>query len=320
MFFTVLLSVFLSLGLGECLLRIFFAEALAFFEDERNLAYRHDPELGWFPIENSKRRIQGSRWITVEHNAEGFRDRPHGVKTKPRIAFLGDSFVWGYDVEVEERFTEKLAERLPEWEILNFGVSGYGTDQSLLLLEKFYDRYTPEVVCLVFTSTDRWDNRSNRRYLGYYKPYFQVADDGLRLCGVPVPKSVNYLFRSWGPLSSLYIVRAGVRLAFRLFFPPIELEKDPTLAILERMHNVVRAKGAFFMMLLEKRDPEVEAFCERERIPMRWLETSRVYPSHGSHWTPDGHAEVAAIALRLLEETHLLERGMKKAKEQEEKR
>jgi len=79
--------------------------------DEMNLTYRYDTELGWFPRENSEKTVKGSRIIHVKHNKNGFRDIDHGPKTKKRIAFLGDSFVWGYDVEYGERFTEYLQKK-----------------------------------------------------------------------------------------------------------------------------------------------------------------------------------------------------------------
>ena len=43
--------------------------------------------------------------------------------------FVGDSFVWGYDVEASERFTELLRDEFPGIRIVNAGVNAYGTDQ-----------------------------------------------------------------------------------------------------------------------------------------------------------------------------------------------
>jgi len=114
--------------------------------DEMNLTYRYDPELGWFPQENSEKKVKGSRYFFVKHNKDGFRDIEHGSKKKKRIAFLGDSFVWGYDVDYGERFTEYLQKRLPDWEIINMGVSGYSTDQELILIEKWFDHFKPDIV------------------------------------------------------------------------------------------------------------------------------------------------------------------------------
>ena len=81
--------------------------------DESNLAYRYDPVLGWFPEKNSKKIFEAARRVMIRHNSRGFRDKETGaVKSRPRIAFLGDSFVWGYDVEEKDRFTEKIQKKL----------------------------------------------------------------------------------------------------------------------------------------------------------------------------------------------------------------
>ena len=98
----ILLWSFFCIGVTDVGMGILFRDRLALHEDERNLTYRYDPELGWFPIANSKKGFTGSRTIHIEHNSRGFRDVEHVVGAKPRIIFLGDSFVWGYDVEQSE--------------------------------------------------------------------------------------------------------------------------------------------------------------------------------------------------------------------------
>ena len=68
------------------------------------------------------------------------------------------------------------------------GVSGFGTDQEYLLLQKLWPKVKPAVVVLIFcTDNDRDDNRSNIRYEGYQKPYFMLTAQGsLVLAGQPV--------------------------------------------------------------------------------------------------------------------------------------
>jgi len=111
------------------------------------------------------------------------------------MIFLGDSFVWGYDAEQQERFTEKLRANIPGWSIYNLGVSGYGTDQEYLLLRQQYDFYRPQIVFLIFCKdNDDEDNSRNERYGLYYKPYFTVDGAWLKLRGVPVPRSEAYFF------------------------------------------------------------------------------------------------------------------------------
>lgn len=114
---TLILALLAAAALSEAVLRLFFRQNFFDFQDERTLLYRYDKLLGWFPLAGSKDRLLGSRVISVAHNRHGFR-APEWSPLDPRrpgILFLGDSYVWGYDVEADERFTEKLQARHPEW-------------------------------------------------------------------------------------------------------------------------------------------------------------------------------------------------------------
>jgi len=131
----------------------------------------------------------------VHHNSLGLRDIEHDTAPKPTIAFVGDSFVWGYDAEQDERFTELLRARMPEQRIVNAGVTAYGTDQEYLALRRLWDRIKPDVVVLMFcVDNDRKDNQSNIRYDGIYKPYFAVSPSGGEFKGIPVPRSRRLYF------------------------------------------------------------------------------------------------------------------------------
>src|SRR5437763_11706650 len=135
----------------EAALRIADPRVLREGQSERTIAYRHDPELGWAPVPNSEFTVTAERLIHAKHNSLGLRDIELGASAKPKILFVGDSFVWGNDVEAEERFTDLLRKRLPAYDIVNAGISGYGTDQEYLWLKRLSDHIEPAVVVLMFT-------------------------------------------------------------------------------------------------------------------------------------------------------------------------
>ena len=56
----------------------------------------------------------------------------------------------GTDAEATERFSEILKLRIPDYKILAAGVSGFGTDQEYLLLQKLWPNVKPAVVVLIF--------------------------------------------------------------------------------------------------------------------------------------------------------------------------
>ncbi len=152
--------------------------------------YLYDETLGWRNIPGWK-AATFKRTLTI--NSLGLRDReyPHA---KPegvfRILVLGDSFTWGYGISDDEIFTELLESDLNRAghrvEVLNAGVSGWGTDQELLFLEKEGFNYEPDLVILAFYLYNDPENIAFSRQYGLNKPLF--TDTNLTLANVPVPK------------------------------------------------------------------------------------------------------------------------------------
>jgi hypothetical protein len=126
----------------------------------------------------------------VEISSQGLRDRVYPEARAPglcRMLVVGDSFTWGFGVQREEIWHERLEARHPDWEILNAGVAGYATDQQLLYLEHRGLALEPDLVLLLFHPNDLLENAEHATS-GYYKPYFERRADGsLELRQVPVP-------------------------------------------------------------------------------------------------------------------------------------
>jgi hypothetical protein len=104
--------------------------------------------------------------VSFRINAAGLRaDREYVYGHPPgttRIVFLGDSFTVGYEVDIEDCFTSvverELRSRGHSVEALNAGVSGFGTAEEYLYLERDLIRYSPDVVVLSFYGNDLVDN------------------------------------------------------------------------------------------------------------------------------------------------------------------
>lgn len=278
---------------GEVVLRVFFKDRLPVIEDERYLLYRYDSALGWFPIPNTRERVKASRVFTVSHNSLGFRDTEPEPTTRPAVVFLGDSYTWGYDVDAHERFTDKLQARHPEWAVYNLGVSGYGTDQEYLVLEKWWDVFRPRLVFLMFcTLNDDEDNCTNVRYDGYYKPYCVIEGNRLQLRGLPVPRSERAWLADHQQLNRSFLVRLVVRGYYRLASPPVVRNASPTGPILRDMQKFVASKGALLVVGLTEPNPKLQEFLTSFKIPWVDVSTPLRYPGFGWHWTPEGHTVV----------------------------
>jgi GDSL-like Lipase/Acylhydrolase family len=296
-----------TLAAIEIILRVIDFRILREGTSERSLTYRYDAELGWAPVPNSSSVVTTARTIHAQHNSLGFRDIEFERSARPTMLFLGDSFVWGVDAEANERFTDLLRSRLSGLTILNAGVSGYGTDQEYLLLQRIWATIQPAVVVLTFcAANDRLDNGTNVRYDGYQKPYFASAADGtLALRGQPVPKSRQlYIKQDW-LVRHLWLARvvvfAYVEIRHRQVYVP-----DPTERIVSKMREFVEAHGARLIVGLQVSDDRLIQHLQAERIPFVTFDGAETYSNlYGAHWTPAGHRLVAERLLGLLSENNL---------------
>jgi len=290
-----------TLGALEILLRIVDLRELREGVSERSLSYQYDADLGWMPIPGSTTDVTNARTIQAHHNSLGLRDEEFTLDGKPTILFLGDSFVWGLDAEAGERFSELLKPRIPDYKILAAGVSGYGTDQEYLLLQKLWPKVKPAVVVLIFcTDNDRADNSSNIRYEGYQKPYFMTAADGsLVLAGQPVPKSrLQAIKEDWWVRHS-WLVRLGNALYLKLRHPMLSVP-DPTERLVDNIRQFVEANGGKFLVGLQTSDAALVRHLQTARIPFVSFDGAASYPDAGRHWTPEGHKFVAERLVGLL--------------------
>jgi len=297
-----LLILFATLVVLEGLLRIVNPRMLRDSSSERSLTYRYDAELGWAPVPNSDADITNARTIHARHNSLGLRDIEFARDSRPAMLFIGDSFVWGLDSEAGERFTDLLRSRIPAYNFVNAGVSGYGTDQEYLLLQRLWPAIEPKVVVLVFcTGNDRLDNSASVRYESYQKPYFATLPDGtLQLRGQPVPKSRQvYVQENWLVRHSL-LARVAVYNYIDLMHPAIDVP-DPTEKLVDKIRDFVEAHGAKLVVGLQLNDEKLVGHLEAQHIPFAAFDGAEAYsgPS-GAHWTPNGQKLVAERMFDLL--------------------
>lgn len=100
------------------------------------------------PIHHTPQRQRGTKVFTAE--------RPAGVYH--RVLFLGDSFTYGLGAADDETFVGRLTTAWPDWEVANGGANGYGTRNSLAVLDHFGAEFRPDLTVLVFFWNDPEDN------------------------------------------------------------------------------------------------------------------------------------------------------------------
>jgi len=149
------------IGLLEVGVRILRPQPLA--------AVSRSPRLGWTHKPNTQFVFERSEFrLPVRFSSAGLRDREFTV-AKPagtyRIAMLGDSFVEALQVPLDSCAAKRLERSLNtgappgrSYEVMNFGVTGYGTCQQLLLLEEQALRFHPDLVVSQYYFNDLDDD------------------------------------------------------------------------------------------------------------------------------------------------------------------
>ncbi len=192
----VLIAVSSLLG---CLAALFLAEtSLRLLGVTSKLVYSPNPYYGWGHTAGDKFFwTTESRELEIQINALGLRDSDHSYE-KPegtsRILVLGDSFPEALQVRLEDGFSKVLEKALnvgapKQIEVINAGVSGFGTDNALLFFTHEGFKYSPDIVLLTFYVGN--DVRNNWYPLdeldsgGPRKPFYAIGPEGLTLHRYP---------------------------------------------------------------------------------------------------------------------------------------
>jgi len=120
--------------------------------------------------------------VSVEYRIDsaGFRSDVEYPLKKPegtcRVLMFGDSFMMGYEADLEDTIPYRLEQSLREsgkpCDVINMGVSGFGTAEMLVALENNGLAYSPDAIVFEWHSTDFDDNVRSGLY--------DIADGKLR--------------------------------------------------------------------------------------------------------------------------------------------
>jgi hypothetical protein len=147
-----------------------------------------DPVLGW---PSPKAFGQG------EFDASGSRIVPAfpDPDADTCVALFGDSFTWGDEVSAADAYGNVLAGKLG-CRVANYGVGGYGTDQSVIRYAEVIETNAPIVVLGHFSDNILRNVNSLRDFLAGgrfgFKPQYTFGAEGLERQPLPLLKAEQY--------------------------------------------------------------------------------------------------------------------------------
>jgi carbamoyltransferase len=253
------------------------------------MTMQYHPHIGQLYIPKVRARIPnelGGYYVTT--NAQGFRsdvDFQPEKGGRPRILFFGDSFTDGFGVSNHERFTDRMGRTL-DAEVYNYGLTGSGTDQQLLIYEHCARDVAADLVVIGVMVENiqrivRSHHRSIDRYSGQYlylpKPYFTLDGGGLVLHHSPVPRE-----RSEQEPDSFETIEKHIEPAWHRFLHGLRrLYYRPELAKLRQARPAAILQNDLFARFLQKANFQpYEAYLSAESagwqlmeaILRRWIE------------------------------------------------
>lgn len=153
-----------------------------------------DPYFGWAISKNTtpidERYFSNS--LGIRSHREFDLKKPDGII---RIGLFGDSFIYGYDVPLEQSmgyYIENMSSKEFKVEVMNFGSGAYGNDQAYLRWKLIGKNYTPDIVIIGFQPENckRNVNIIRKFYFKetgilFSKPRFYLNNDSLTLINYP---------------------------------------------------------------------------------------------------------------------------------------
>jgi lysophospholipase L1-like esterase len=184
-------TILIGLSIGEFAVRYFLSGYISLFP--RNIAVAHYDGVTLrrlIPNTTFWHTSVDGRW-QFRTNAQGFRDDENYAYRKPegqrRILVLGDSQAEGYEARQSAIFPKVLETRLRakglNVQVLNSGISGFGTAEELMFLEHEGMKYQPDAIVLAFFGNDFDDNVKSDLYVlkdGVVSVNSTVHDPGVK--------------------------------------------------------------------------------------------------------------------------------------------
>ncbi len=239
----------------------------------------YDRTKGWISKPNLRNESVFDNKI-LNTNSSGFRGQVdyHNVKDqkRTRIVILGDSYTFGDEVSDNETYSHYLQELLPETEIVNLGVHGYGHDQMLILFKENQEELNPDIVILGFVYIDIY--RNGLKFNDYSKPKFELDSGNLLLKNSPVPNPEIVLKSEWMRLKFIDLLRiTHHRIINKLGIYKQRTERVTTNILNELISEILEsgAKPVFFYLPIEDEIILADKSASRQKFFFNYCDNNK---------------------------------------------
>lgn len=275
-------------------------------------AYLGDEKLG-IQLNPGTYKITLNDKVTFQtmHLESGYRETAFSIKKSPSVVFLGCSFTYGYGVNNEETFASVLQQELPEENVLNAGVIGYGTVQSLIQLREFLEEQKPKLIVLNLSSLHFMRNTLSYRYRSNlkigYKRSSEKVESLMKTARFPYISDctleIKYqpwetMYKNW-PLRNWLSSVNGIQLIYdRKTYHNNEVEV--TACIIKEMYNLCKENKVKFLVSCIDNSQQTNELKSRLPSSLHWknidfdfTSTQLTHLPTDSHPNKEGHLFIA---------------------------
>ncbi len=257
-----LVSIAAGLAVGEVAARLVGIRPIAALPLPVQVAVEH-PTLGWVNrpgvhLSWDTGNAPMTFWLDGRRATRAAPDAP--PEAHAQVALIGGSFTQGYGVADEHAFGWLLDARFPDLGVDNYGTGGYGTYQSLMLLEQLFREadFRPRLVIYGFAAFHGERNVGAYRHVVTLRtqvgerlapPHVLIAQDALT-------HRDPFYIRGW-PLEDRSALVSLVHLIqLRWTLRGREQQIEPvTQRLLERMDRLARDRGGRLLVAILEGHP-----------------------------------------------------------------
>lgn len=337
----VIITLVIMLLLGELVVRIFAPQAMLprFVESAPygirkvigNVEARHETSEYRYLYTTNSMGFRGQKEYSLRKNDDVFR-----------IVVQGDSVTLGHGVPDNETFAyllgEKLNEPVRKSEVINMGVSGFGTAEEIIQYENVAQQYSPDLVVLGYFQNDDLNNHVSKLYSynngqleresSEFQPGLYLRD---RLYKIPFYSFLaqsSHLFTFARTRASALILK---NLEEESYAPTrqtqaksdtsleeIKLASDLTRELLNEYANIVTSSGAklIIISIVDKRfktdfpfdldfGDDVFVIGTKEKFSEFAENGYNLFYELDAHPTAEGHALIAELIHQLIRDEEL---------------
>ncbi len=218
-----------------------------FFTKDSELGYKHLP--GKFKV-----TLNGNYSFNATHLNNSLRIT-HPLNTynqsstnKPEIWILGCSFTYGWSLNDHETYAWLLQSKLPQYEIVNFGVNGYGTLHSFIQFkEALKQGNKPKIAVIAYAGFhDRRNTllRARRKQMSAWNKLGILLQPDARLDGKNnFTYSMTKLEYDEWPLMRVSALVNFLEVNYNQFEEGLYKSHDVSKAIIEEFNRLAEANG-----------------------------------------------------------------------------